>query len=355
MKNIQISIIIPLFNSQSFIKESITSILRQSFTDFEILVIDDGSTDFSGKICDLMASEDDRIIVVHKQNGGPQSACIEGIKHAVGKYISFVDSDDLIEKTYLQCMFDAAETSSADIVISPSYNYSKDRKELRASYFSSGIYDEDRIKNELFPRLINTGGFLTRGIQSTRWGKLFRKDLLVNNLQYYDSSLYYGEDLNMIFPAFLDCKVIVIEDNNAGAYYYRNNPNSIVNSYKKNLCEQNHSLHEKMLRCSKDKNVFDFERQILADHLAVSTYCYSNEIQRGRHWESIVHTLDKIAKDPLFRRAVREIDYSKYPYLRKAFINILARWNWVDRNIISKLLYRHAQLRKIKNGKKANY
>ena len=337
--DVAISIITPLYNIKNYLKECVTSVLNQTFEGFEIILVDDGSNDGSGEICDEFALSDERVKVIHKNNGGPQSACIMGLKESKGKYICFIDGDDLIEPSYLYDMYKSAITNAADIVISPSYNYINTEKVLRKCEIAPGIYQEKDIIDSIYPVLINSGGFLSRGIQSTRWGKLFLRSVLENNIEYFDESLFYGEDLNMIFPAFLDSKVIVINDINTAGYCYRCNPNSIVNNYKKNLYEQTVNLHKGMLKCSDDKKIYDFKKQIYADYVAGIVYCYTNEIKSKENWKYVVRRLDVIAKDDLFKKSLRVTRISNYPIMNKIIIMLLIRWGFLERSIISKIIY----------------
>ena len=103
-KNPKISIIVPVYNAEQYLRRCIDSILNQSFTDFELILIDDGSKDKSSDICDEYAAKDSRIKVYHKENGGVSSARNLGLDNANGEWIAFVDSDDFIKEDYLKHM-----------------------------------------------------------------------------------------------------------------------------------------------------------------------------------------------------------------------------------------------------------
>lgn len=122
----KISIIVPVYNVEQFISECINSILNQTFRDFELILINDGSTDKSGQICDEFASKDERIVVVHKENGGQSSARNKGIDLAKGEYIGFIDSDDWIEHDMYQIMYTKAIETGAEIAACNIVQYNKD-------------------------------------------------------------------------------------------------------------------------------------------------------------------------------------------------------------------------------------
>lgn len=122
MKNPTISIIVPVYKSEKFICRCMDSLLSQSFTDFEILLIDDGSPDGSGKICDSYAMKDSRVRVFHKENGGVSSARQLGIDNARGEYTIHADPDDWVEPTMLAELYGKAKTEDADMVICDYYS-----------------------------------------------------------------------------------------------------------------------------------------------------------------------------------------------------------------------------------------
>ena len=111
----KVSVIVPIYNVEKYLRKCVSSILEQSYKNIEIILVDDGSTDMSGKICDELSKEHDNVIVIHKQNGGLSSARNAGIEASNGDYLSFIDSDDYIEKTMYEEMVNAIENSKKDI------------------------------------------------------------------------------------------------------------------------------------------------------------------------------------------------------------------------------------------------
>ena len=118
-----ISVVVPVYNIEKYLDRCITSILNQTFRDFELLLVDDGCTDNSGAICDRYASNDDRVRVFHKPNGGVSSARNRGIEEAQGQFICFVDSDDWVETTYLQIFMDYSPEKYGVVLQSFYYDY----------------------------------------------------------------------------------------------------------------------------------------------------------------------------------------------------------------------------------------
>ena len=112
-----ISIIIPIYNVESYLRKCLDSIMEQSFSYFELLLINDGSTDSSGQICQEYVEKDDRIRYFEKENGGVSSARNFGIKHSRGEYITFIDSDDWVDSDYLEVLYTTLLEEGADITV----------------------------------------------------------------------------------------------------------------------------------------------------------------------------------------------------------------------------------------------
>ena len=115
MDAVQVSVIIPIYNVEKYLEDCINSILEQTFQNYEAILVDDGSTDKCGEICDEYAKKDSRIKVVHTENQGLSEARNTGILLAKGKYLAFVDSDDFVRNDFLQKLYEAIEKSEADI------------------------------------------------------------------------------------------------------------------------------------------------------------------------------------------------------------------------------------------------
>lgn len=118
-----VSIIIPVYNVQKYLERCITSIINQTYNNIEIILVDDGSTDKSGKMCDEWMNKDDRIVTIHKENGGLSSARNTGMSKSNGKYLLFVDSDDYIDLNAVQTLVSTIESHNADIVICNRYHF----------------------------------------------------------------------------------------------------------------------------------------------------------------------------------------------------------------------------------------
>ena len=213
---IKISVIVPVFNIAPYITKCIESLQRQTFTDMEIILVDDGSTDESGKICDDFSKKDARIIVIHKENEGLSSARNAGIDVARGKYLGFVDGDDWVDETMYQELYDLAESEHAQIV---SCGY-------------QGVYDEGVVENTketnsvtVFNNRDALKQFFLREITESVCDKLFLKELF-SDLKFLVGEI--NEDTVMVANLLMRSQKTVLSERKL--YFYRKREGSITKS-----------------------------------------------------------------------------------------------------------------------------
>lgn len=214
-----ISIIVPVYNVERYLERCINSILNQTFKNFELILVDDGSTDKSGEICDSFAGYDKRIRVIHKKNGGLSSARNVGLDVSIGKYIGFVDSDDWIDEFMYEKLYRNMIKTKSDIVIC---NFSRVYEE-NLNMVKSNIYNNKvRVFNniETLEQLYND-----KYIFVVAWNKLYKKELF-DEIKYKEGVICEDE---FIAPYLLyKCKrTAYIPDS---LYYYYQREGSIINS-----------------------------------------------------------------------------------------------------------------------------
>ena len=195
MNNPKISIITPVYKVENSLSKCIESILTQSFEDWELILVDDGSPDRSGEICDEYALRDSRIKVLHKQNGGPSSARNLGIEHAQGKYIWFVDSDDWIEQGAFSCIFNVMDNSNADVCffcLNPISNSKVqvpfDFKSIVGNNVDGVHYVGKQECAKAFVEIEMSGGM------GWTWNKWFKKSIIDENHIRFDTRFAIQED-----------------------------------------------------------------------------------------------------------------------------------------------------------------
>lgn len=179
----KISVIVPVYNTEKYLQRCIDSILLQSFTDFELLLIDDGSTDSSGTICDKYTEQDSRVRVFHKGNGGVSSARNMGLDNAKGEWFTFVDSDDYVHPSFLVNFMDVA--SGAELIIQA---LSMRSKSLLNNEIPDSVFDYKGNAQDVIPILIKNY------MPGALWNKLFNARIINDNKLRLNESYEFKED-----------------------------------------------------------------------------------------------------------------------------------------------------------------
>ena len=216
-----VSIIVPIYNVEAELRKCVSSILAQTYKDIEVILVDDGSPDNSGAICDEFASKDNRIVVIHKENGGLVNARKSGLERSTGRFISYVDGDDWIEEDFIQNLVDCQQKYNVDIVAAGFAKDIGEDSERFTNVISSGFYDKTRMIAEVYPRMICAGPYFYFGVCSYVWNKLFKKELLYDCQMAVDSRISIGEDTCVVFPVLLKANSLYISENNSYHYYQK--------------------------------------------------------------------------------------------------------------------------------------
>lgn len=257
----KISIVVPVYKVEDYIERCVSSLRKQTILDIEIILVDDGSPDESGEMCDKFASQDNRIKVVHKKNGGLSSARNAGMKVAIGKYIGFVDSDDDIELDMYEKMVLRAEQQDVDCVMADYTRiFSDGKKEPFTTVLDGGMYDKQAIINHIFPKLIMDES-IDYGPLLSVWHCIYRTDFLRENDIWFEPEIKWSED--NLFSA-------IVGYNANGLYYmkgeqlyhYYQNPGTITTSYRSGAWWVYRKMNEYMRDYFSEKKDFDFGRQL---------------------------------------------------------------------------------------------
>lgn len=227
MSSIKISVIVPIYGIEKYLAQCIESLLEQSFKDFELILVDDGSPDNCPQICDDYAKTDSRIKVIHKPNGGLLSARKAGLEAALGTHIAYVDGDDWVDHFYLDTLYKLAIANDADLVVTGHFR-EFDGKIETIKPKNPGFYDETKINSEILPNAIYNGEFCEHGMSTYVWNKLFKKELLENVLYDVPNDVVMGEDAAIVYSYLAFTKRLAISK--IPLYYYRQRHDSIVKS-----------------------------------------------------------------------------------------------------------------------------
>ncbi len=220
-----LSVIVPVYNTEPYLQRCLDSIIRQTYTNLEIILVDDGSTDGSGRICEEYAEKDGRIKVLHKTNGGLVSARKAGLQVAAGEYATYVDSDDFIEQGMYECYMHLALETDADVVTGGKIRDYGSHVVPESESAVPGVY-KGRNLERLREMLIDAKHFFKYNVSVHIYDKIYRTPLLKKYQMQVPDKIIIGEDAAVVYPLLFDAKSIYITGKNY--YHYCIRPDSMM-------------------------------------------------------------------------------------------------------------------------------
>ncbi|MGH4038740.1 MAG: glycosyltransferase family 2 protein [Sphaerochaeta sp.] len=319
----KVSVIIPVYNTGKYLKQCVDSVINQTYENLQIILVDDGSTDDSGKMCDEIALTDNRIQVVHKANEGLGLTRNKGLEYADGRFVTFLDSDDWFSKDHVEVLVSNATRTRAELVIGSRTKYYPDQKnafrKLELSIY--GEYSDEEVITEVLPEFIaaSPNAKSDMGIPMSVCFNLYLLDVIRDYAILFPSERYcVSEDFFFNYKYINRCKKAVIVKEYG--YIYRNTPMSISHSFgeeqivrvfnfyteiKKLLLNEDTSpdIKSRMFRCSLSKI------RSLLTRLATSTLSYKEKIK----------LIKAIISAPETQEMVLGFDYRLYPMQLRIF------------------------------------
>lgn len=281
----EVSIIVPVYQVEKYIRQCVDSILAQTFTDFELILVDDGSKDRSGQICDEYAAMDRRVKVIHKENGGAADTRNRGMDQAVGNYVMFVDSDDYIAPSMLEYLYKNMLNENADIAAcNYLYFFENDRKKD----FATNVKSEVLTGSEIFYYRKNERNY---GFWTVVWNKLMKRETVgkvrFRSGKYYEDEFWANEIYQM------DIKIVTIPE---CLYYYRQHGNSTMRQKKiARSLDLIEAYQERIYIYLKEQKYSEQAYRVLIyslEHLEESKRLITNEDERKKYIQA-----EKLTKD----------------------------------------------------------
>ena len=329
----KISVIVPVYKSEQYLPQCVESIMGQTFSDLEVLLIDDGSPDHSGAICDQYAQQDPRIRVIHKENGGVSTARNAGLDAAVGDYIAFVDSDDYIDACMFEKMMAEAERGT-DLVMCDCLKEFPKGRELYSHDIRGGYYTRQQLETEYFPHLLMMEN-VEYPATISNWLLLFRREL-AEQIRYLEG-VRYSEDL--LFGAQLLYRANSFFYQKGQAYYhYRMNPASATHKFVPDKWDDYKKLHQGIKDSFAHCRDYDFGHQIDLCLLfflynAVGDILGTNQLSRMDKMEKIQSIFgDGAVRDMFNRLDIKSLPISykqrliTWLYKKRMAIELLCRY-----------------------------
>ena len=321
-----ISIIIPIYNSANYLEKCLDSILSQSYANFEVICIDDNSTDNSLKILQMYSEKDARIKVIHKKNEGVSFARNAGLDAAQGEFLLFVDSDDWIEKRTCEIAIQKIYQEDADVVMWPYIRERENESKKKIIFNHDIIFDQVNIQEKLHRRMF---GIIDQELRQpenadalcTVWGKLYRRSIVEDNhLRFYDIRKIGSYEDGLFNLQYFQYAKKAIYINQYFYHYRRTNYSSITEVYNSHLKRQWENLFKIMADYIIDHNLNKKYVQALKNRISLSLIPLGiNEISQKCSMKNKIVSIKEIICSRGYKAAIKTLDIKFMPFHWKIF------------------------------------
>lgn len=298
-----VSIIVPIYNVEKYIYRCLDSIIHQTYKNLEIILVDDGSIDDSSKICDNYSDMDQRIKVIHKENGGLGYARNSGLDNATGKFVTFIDGDDFIGLTHIEDMMKLIQETDTDTCIAGHTKVYGDKEKKHINVCAGKVFRDD-IKKEILPRMCGADSSGDDYIEMSVCMVLLSNDIIQKNgLRFVSERDYVSEDLVFDFDYYPLSKGICVSD--SVDYFYCDNNGSLTTKYREDRFENQIKLYKFLLTKAETLGIFpDVKARLQNTVIAIARYCVKLEYKFNKeHGSKFVqnHVLKICENDILIR------------------------------------------------------
>jgi glycosyltransferase involved in cell wall biosynthesis len=327
MSTAKVSAIVPVYNVECYLKQCIESLLSQSVPFEEIILVDDGSTDGSGVICDHYAELYDCIKTFHKKNAGLGYARNTGLDN-LGlniEYVMFVDSDDWLDEGALKWLLTSIEGTNADCVMGGHTKKNSDDITMFELKLEEAQYVDEEIRDFLIPRLCGSAPDKSDSVPMSACSTLFKVSCIIdNNLRFPSEREMISEDFVFKFNFFLQASHVVISD--FLAYNYRTNPGSLSMSYRSDRFEASMGFYSGVLKMIRESNLSkDCETRLSKTILIYLRMCISQEAKQisEKDARTSIGTIRKICNDYRLTKLLEDFPVSRLGKKQKVFVYLV--------------------------------
>ncbi|MBQ6222724.1 MAG: glycosyltransferase [Solobacterium sp.] len=241
-----VSIVVPAYNAETYLRECLDSVLNQTFSDWELILVDDGSKDHTGDIFDEYALKDSRIRVIHQVNKGLVRATETGVNEAKQEYLMFLDADDWYEKDMVERMYSVITEQHADCVNGTYKKYTSDGKYTEPVPLQFHVYEGQEVEGQILKPFYEVNANIYRHWSAPRWDKIYRTEIVRKVCGERNRDLVYGEDLDFCLRNLAHCEKVVTTAQRG--YCYRVLDSSMAHGYSEKMLK----TYEKMLQAIRD-------------------------------------------------------------------------------------------------------
>jgi len=324
-----ISIIVPVYKVEKYLSKCIDSIVRQTYKDLEIILVDDGSPDSCPRLCDEWAEKDSRIQVIHKENGGLMSARQAGLHKASGEYIGFVDGDDWIEPDMYRHFYDAVCKYHPDMAVSEFYYDFGDETVKSRQNLAKPFFTKEEMISALYPFMLYKAPYYDFGINPCCWSKIYKKELLESCLYHIPKEIKIGEDAAFTYPCLIKANSVAYLDK-ACYHYMDSRDGSMTTSYDADM-ENTILIPYHILKTAFEQSGYDFSNSLDYYLFYLLEFIIRNEAGcvHTKTKKEIKYTLNQFVRNKELCRAFGHISLADLP-LRKKLVLIMIKMKATD-------------------------
>lgn len=316
-----ITVIIPVYNVKLYLEECVNSVLEQTYENLEIILIDDGSTDGSGELCEELKKRDERILLIHKANAGLGFARNSGLDIATGKYITFLDSDDYIEPTMIEELYNGMKTNGVDECKMGFQHVKNDKSVTSEKKYKFELFPGDEASKKFAPRLIGSSPHERDSIEMCVCGALFNNSLIRNyRLRFPSERELISEDLIFQLEYLQYANGACTIENTE--YKYRTNDASLTRSYKADRKEKSIFFYEEVIKRLKGygygNDVINRAKRLLFIYIRMSI---SQEVTyKENSMKVAVRNIRQICSDQRLQNIIKSYPVKKLGMAQKIFL-----------------------------------
>ncbi|WEG13389.1 glycosyltransferase family 2 protein [Pullulanibacillus sp. KACC 23026] len=316
-----ISIIVPVYNAEKYLLLCVESILKQTYSNIEVILVDDGSTDSSGNLCDKFAEKDKRVRVIHKKNEGLGLARNSGLHIINGVYVTFVDADDYVDDNLIELLYSSLIKNGADTVIGGFKRFLDSGEIVYLEKYNTRNYSNNDVINELFIRMLGSSPEKSDSIKMSVWNVLYSTELIKkNDLKFPSEREFISEDIIFHTQYFqYSCSTVVID---SCAYNYRLNNNSLTTTYKSDKffkCKVLYNrMRENLENLELDNRAF---KRLQRQYFVYIRSCIKQE--HTNPYSKAITNIGEICKDEQLKRIIKEYPIKKLGFKQKVFLRLI--------------------------------
>ncbi|MCR4691789.1 MAG: glycosyltransferase [Lachnospiraceae bacterium] len=326
-----VSVVVPVYNMKNYLQRCVDGLLQQTLSDLQIILMDDGSNDGSGVMCDDLALLYGNVESYHQKNAGLTAAWKAGSSYAKGEYIGYVDADDYIDRDMFQRLYERAKETDADMVccgLEHLYEEDPEKSWTEESTLSEDTYDEEGIKGLLSGSLINDGSFMGRPLLVNRVTKLVKRELVLQNMSLCADAVSIGEDVQFTLAMLTGAKKLALIKDYYPYHYYMQ-PSSMTMHYDAAYMDKINTMRRNLIRIARDSGYPAIEQQIWNDFLCLTVMHVKAIVckQKKTPYATVRKEMEKVLRS---RSVMWALGHAKMPRLAlsvRLFLELM-KWEW---------------------------